>query len=52
MNNNDTCQLCNTRIAIIKRLQVKNMELKKRLQRAIETIRRHNDKKKGVDNIE
>ena len=51
MNNNDNCQLCRTRIAIIKKLQVKNLELKKRLERAIETIKRHN-KKKGGNTIE
>ena len=49
--NNNSCQLCQTRIAIIKKLQVKNLELKKRLQRAVETIRRHN-KKSGGNTIE
>ena len=51
MSNNDNCSLCRTRIAIIKKLQVKNLELKKRLERAIETIKRHN-KKKGGNTIE
>ena len=51
MNNNNNCQLCQTRTAIIKKLQVKNLELKKRLERAIETIKRHN-KKSGGKTIE
>ena len=47
MENNNNCQLCQTRIAIIKRLQTENLELKKRLKRAIETIKRHNEKSGG-----
>ena len=45
--NNNNCQLCQTRITIIKRLQTEKIEIQKRLKRAIETIKRHNEKSGG-----